>query len=272
MLDKNNGWFNLREIISGVWGISDKTGANCYLIEGNAESLLIDTGWGLGNLHELVQSLTSLPVKVVFTHGHPDHVNGAFQFSDLYISTEDEELLNTFYTKETRQGIIENFKAITPPNFREDDWINAEITDTSPVKEGYVFDLGERELMVIECPGHTPGSISLLDEKDELLFSGDSILAKPVLMNLETSLPLNTYLKSLRHVNSFLDKFSTILSGHDEKPVDTIVLSELINGVSEILEGKIVGELEKTRFGEALMCKFDNTSIMYSEDNLYNPS
>jgi glyoxylase-like metal-dependent hydrolase (beta-lactamase superfamily II) len=267
-MDENNSWFVLNEITDGIWFISDKTGVNCYLVDGETKSLLIDTGWGLGNLAELIHSITSLPIEVVFTHGHPDHVNGAYQFSDLYITPEDEKLLNTFYVKESRQGIIENFKAITPPNFSKEDWISAKITNPSPVKEGYVFDLGERKLEVIKCPGHTPGSICLLDEKDEILFTGDSILAKPVLMNLETSLPLKTYLNSIKHVNNFSDKFSTILSGHDDKPVDTIVLEELINGVSDILEGKIVGKPEKTRFGEALMCKFNNTAIMYNKDNL----
>ncbi len=267
-MDENNGWFNLKEIYDGVWSISDKTSVNTYLIEGKSESLLIDTGWGLGNLSELVHSLTSLPVKVVLTHGHPDHVNGAFQFTDLYIAHEDMKLMNTFYIKETRQKVIENFKDIAASNFSKENWINTKIPYTSPVKDGYIFDLGERELKVIKCPGHTQGSICLLDEKDELLFSGDSILARPVLMNLETSLPLSTYLNSIKHVNDYSDKFNSILSGHDENAVNTIVIDELINGVSDIIEGKIIGKLEKTRFGEALVCKFNNTAIIYHEDNL----
>lgn len=81
---KNSEWFNLNEIKDGVWFISDKTGANCYLVGGETKSLLIDTGWGLGNLNELVESITSLPLNVVFTHGHPDHVK---VHSNFLIST-----------------------------------------------------------------------------------------------------------------------------------------------------------------------------------------
>ncbi len=261
-------WFNLKKINSGVWAISDKTSANCYLVEGETNSVLIDTGWGLGNLAELVQSLTSLPVSVVFTHGHPDHVNGAFQFSDLYITPEDEKLLNIFYIKETRQQILKRFNDILPSHFSKDNWINAEITNPSLISEDYVFDLGDRELMVLECPGHTPGSICLLDKKDKILFSGDSLLSKPVLMNLETSLTLNTYLKSIKHINNYSNDFNTILSGHDENPVNTIVIEELINGVSDIINGKIEGKRQKTRFGEALVSKFDHSSINYNGDSL----
>jgi hydroxyacylglutathione hydrolase len=265
---KKDEWFNLNEIKDGIWAINDKTGVNCYLIEGETRSLLIDTGWGLGNLNELVKSLTSLPVEVVFTHGHPDHVNGAFQFSNLHITQKDEKLLRMFYIKETREQIINRFKDIIIPGFSKDKWVNAKINDPTVIRENDVFDLGDRNISVIECPGHTPGSVCLLDRKNKILFSGDSILTKPVLMNLETSLKLNTYLESLKHIDSFSEDFNIILSGHDEQPVDTIVIDELIEGVSDIINGKIKGKLEKTRFGEALHYNFTHTAINYKEDNL----
>ena len=265
---KNSEWFNLNEIKDGVWFISDKTGANCYLVEGETKSILIDTGWGLANLSDLVGSITSLPINVVFTHGHPDHVNGAFQFSDLYIKSEDVKLMEMFYIKETRKQIINRFKEILPSDFSIYDWVNAQITNPSPVSDGYIFDLGNRKLKVIECPGHTAGSICLLDIRDETLFSGDSLLAKPVLMNLETSMGLKTYLKSIKYVNTFADDFNIILSGHDDKPVDPIVIGELISGVSDIIQGKIEGKIEKTRFGDALAYKFEHTAINYNEEGL----
>ena len=265
---KNSEWFNLNEIKDGVWFIGDKTGANCYLVEGETRSLLIDTGWGLANLSELVGSITSKPVNVVFTHGHPDHVNGAFQFTDLYIKSEDEKLMEMFYIKETREQIINRFKGILSSDFPLDDWVNAQITDPSHVSDGYIFDLGNRKLRVIECPGHTAGSICLLDTMDEILFSGDSLLSKPVLMNLETSLGLKTYLKSIEYVNTFADDFNIILSGHDEKPVDPIVIEELIRGVSDIIHGKIEGKIKKTRFGNALEYKFEHTAINYNKNSL----
>ena len=265
---KNSEWFNLDEVKDGVWFISDKTGANCYLVEGETKSLLIDTGWGLANLSEQVRSITSLPVDVVFTHGHPDHVNGAFQFSDLYIKSEDEKLMEMFYDKETREQIINRFKEILASDFSIDDWVNAQITKPSHVSDGYIFDLGNRQLKVIECPGHTAGSICLLDSMDGILFSGDSLLAKPVLMNLETSMGLKTYLNSIKYVNTFADDFNMILSGHDDKPVDPIVIEELICGVSDIINGKIEGKVEKTRFGDALAYKFEHTAINYNEDCL----
>jgi hydroxyacylglutathione hydrolase len=262
-------WFNVKQVADKVWAIQDNTHVTSYLVECEEKTLLIDTGWGLGNLAELVQSITSLPVTVVFTHGHPDHVCGAFQFSDLHISSEDKNLLNGFYNRETRKNIIENrFKDQCPADFSKENWVNAKIGNVSTVQEGYVFELGGRKLKVIETPGHTPGSICLLDKENELLFSGDSIQTAPVLMHLDTSLSLSIYFDSLIHIYSFEEDYSTILPSHGETPLNKSVLEELINGVSDILEGKLVGTLEQTFFGEGLVCKFKNTSIIYDKNRL----
>lgn len=262
-------WFKVKKIADKTWVIRDKTQVACYLVEGEEKALLIDTCWGLGNLAELVQSITSLPLKVVFTHGHPDHVCGAFQFNDLYISDGDKGMLNVFYNKETRRQLIENrFRDQHSVDFSKEKWINAELGNVSTVQEGDVFELGKRNLKVIAVPGHTPGSICLLDEKNELLFAGDSIQTAPVLMHLDTSLPLSTYFDSIVHVYSFEEFYDRILPSHGETPIDKTVLDELINGVSEILEGKLSGNLEQTFFGEGLVCKFDKTSVIYDENRL----
>ncbi|MGB9979632.1 MBL fold metallo-hydrolase [Methanobacterium sp.] len=262
-------WFNVKQVADKTWAIRDKTQVACYLVEGEEKALLIDTCWGLGNLAELVQSITSLPIKVVITHGHPDHVCGAFQFNDLYISNEDKGMLNAFYDKQTRRQLLENrFRDQHPADFSNGEWINAELGNISTIKEGDMFELGKRDIKVIAVPGHTPGSICLLDEQNELLFSGDSIQTAPILMHLDVSLPLSTYFDSIVHVYSFEESYDKILPSHGETPIDKMVLDELINGVSEILEGKLVGNLEHTFFGDGLVCQFDKTSVIYNENQL----
>jgi hydroxyacylglutathione hydrolase len=57
-----------------TWIINFMNGSqNMYLLEGREKALLIDTGWGAGNLRALVEKLTSKPVIVTNTHGHLDH-------------------------------------------------------------------------------------------------------------------------------------------------------------------------------------------------------
>ncbi len=55
-------WFKVKEVAEKVWAIHDNTNVACYLVEGEEKSILIDTEWGLGNLAELIQSITSLPL------------------------------------------------------------------------------------------------------------------------------------------------------------------------------------------------------------------
>lgn len=261
--------FKAKNIAYKTWAIHDKTQVACYLVEGEEKALLIDSCWGLGNLYQLVSSVTSLPVEVVITHGHPDHVCGAFQFNDIHISKGDESQLNAFYNKQTRSQLLENrFKDEFPSDFSKEKWVNAELGNVSTIREGDVFELGKRNLKVIAIPGHTPGSVCLVDKENELLFAGDSIQTAPVLMHLDTSLPLNTYFDSLVHVCSFEEEYDRILPGHGENPIDKSILYELIDGVSEILEGNIIGKLEQTFFGEGMVCKFNETSVIYSENQL----
>ena len=269
MPKSNSEWFKVTEVANNVWAIHDKTEVASYLIIGEDKSLLIDTGWGIGNLKKLVESITSLPVRVVFTHGHPDHVCGAYQFTDLNISQDDLNLIKSFYNKEKRTQIIEyRFKNLIPRGFPKEKWINAEIGQISPIYDGDIFDLGERKLKVITTPGHTAGSICLLDEDEKLLFSGDSVQSTPILMHLDTSLSLSTFLDSLKYLSSFKENYTKILPCHGESPINTTVLDDLLNGVSDILDGKVKGSFEQTRFGEGLICKFNTATIIYDENRL----
>ncbi|MDE5865426.1 MAG: MBL fold metallo-hydrolase, partial [Lachnospiraceae bacterium] len=61
-----------------------------YLVEGDNEAALIDSGSGIGFVRPLVEKLTDKPLKVLLTHGHVDHAMGASEFppESVYISQE----------------------------------------------------------------------------------------------------------------------------------------------------------------------------------------
>jgi hydroxyacylglutathione hydrolase len=258
-----------KEIEDRIWAIYENEHVATYLIEGNKKSILIDTGWGIGGLAEMVNTISTLPLLVVCTHGHPDHTCGAFQFRDIHIAKEDKELLLSFYNKSTRKNILEKSqKPPYPAGFLPDKWIKAEMRKINTIEEGNYFDLGGRTLKVIAMPGHTAGSLCFLDEEAGLLFSGDSVMASPVLLHLDSSLPLSVYHTSLMHLSSYSSKFTKILPGHGDSPVDSYIVEELLNGVSDILKGKIKGKPAKTFLGDGLLCNFKRTGIVYKEDRL----
>src|SRR5687768_14672474 len=82
--DLNHPWFTVDRINDSVWKISDRGEDNLYLVEGSDSALLIDTGLGAINLVDFVRKITSLPLIVINTHGHPDHVGSNNQFEKVY--------------------------------------------------------------------------------------------------------------------------------------------------------------------------------------------
>ena len=142
--------------------------SNIYLIMGN-KTVLVDTGTGFqvkDTIASLKKSLKGKPLDiVVITHRHYDHVGGlgaiVEEFKPLvYAGVEDAVPLREGDSEST-MGTAFGGK-ISP-------------MDVNDLKDGDVIDIGEHKLRVIDTPGHTSGSISLLDSVTGALFTGDVI-------------------------------------------------------------------------------------------------
>ena len=81
--------FRSEKVTEHIIRIEDGTDVCEYLITGEERALLIDTGYGIGDLRGYVESLSPLPLSVYITHGHVDHASGAGQFSDLHMDSAD---------------------------------------------------------------------------------------------------------------------------------------------------------------------------------------
>ena len=79
---------------AGIWHLCFNVDQGCctawmHLVEGEEKALLIDTGYGIGNLKGLVQKLTDKPLLVANTHFHGDHSAGNGQFEEVYCHEYD---------------------------------------------------------------------------------------------------------------------------------------------------------------------------------------
>ncbi len=230
--------FTTQTVTDGVWYIKDERGGVMYLVAGTERALLIDAGFGVDGLAAHVATLTDLPVSVVNTHYHMDHTGGNKDFSEAYIHTEDAPLV-----QESPVKLI-------------------------PIYDGYTFDLGGRALRVIAVPGHTPGSICLLDKTARMLFTGDSPPHGAVMLHLPASLTVQAFFTSMRRLRTFAGEFDTIAPAHGEPhPVGTRI-DDLIACAARVLDGDLVGKPETTRFGECLRAEYGSASLMYLPDRL----
>jgi enterochelin esterase family protein len=137
-----------------------------------------------------------------------------------------------------------------------------------PIYDGYRFDLGGRSLQAIGVPGHSPGSICLLDRESRILFTGDSPRFGPVWLHLESSLTVHTFARSLAWLRTFADEFDTIAPAHDPPGPVGSLLDDLLACAQGILSGDLEGEPEESRFGKALCARLGKGAIMYRADRI----
>src|SRR5512143_3650559 len=105
--DAPEGWLKATRVAERVWRIDDHGADNMYLVEGKSRALLVDTGLGVARLADFVRTLTTLPVTVVNTPGHPDHAGGNDQFRSVYAPPLELDAIRAVGTRESRRQMLE---------------------------------------------------------------------------------------------------------------------------------------------------------------------
>lgn len=83
----SDSWFEVYKVAAGVFAIYEPHQSEetiSYLIAGSKQALLLDSGMGVGDLRRTTSELTRLPVVVVNSHTHNDHVGDNWQFDKVY--------------------------------------------------------------------------------------------------------------------------------------------------------------------------------------------
>ncbi len=213
---------------------------NTYLIQGDNEYLLIDTGWNTeealdslkGQLAEIGISFENI-AQIIVTHIHPDHYGLAGRLKQLsqaklalhYLEKDIIELryINIdHHLPQLQQWLHRN--GVPSDDFPETRALLLGIVRlVSPIspditlRGGETISTGSFSFQVIWTPGHSPGHICLYEPTNKILFSGDHVLptiTPHIALNPEyTSNPLDDYLNSLNMVKQ-LD-VNLILPGHE---------------------------------------------------------
>lgn len=198
------------EVADGVRMIRDSDNDKMFLIRGTSGFALIDTGMGRGDLRAYVERYTEgLPLVLILTHSHGDHIAQASQFigqSSVHVGAGDRPAVAEFLE---RQGV-------------SDEVIDSRL---QAVEDGARIDLGDRQLEITLVPGHTPGSLMVLDPATGNLFTGDTIgnnspLPPDVMWMQWAQEPLNVYLGNVRAARRrFGDRVQRIFTGHNDRPL-----------------------------------------------------
>ncbi len=236
-----NRFFEALKIRDNIWQILGQGGELCYLIEGNAQAVLIDGLEGAGSLKAFVRELTDLPVTLVLTHGHLDHCGAAFEYGECCMHPDDIALMYSerHGSAASRLGFAQMKSPLCThqtPSLKITDVIPEAPVKTYPLYDGDVIDAGGIELEVIGVPGHTFGTLVFLDRKDRILFSGDACNIN-TLLGMTGCTSIEQYLESLRHLKSFENEYDVMYGGHGRNTVDRSIVDDAIAMCERILAG-----------------------------------
>lgn len=231
-------FFKANKIYDDVTLITGLGGEQCYLIEGSEKALLIDGLSGVGSLKAFVRELTDLPVTLVNTHGHVDHIGADFEYGEVYIDPADIALMYDHSDREMRLGFAKSgamFRPL-PVELRLDDVTVPCPVKTLPLKDGDIFDLGGVQLETISVPGHTKGTVVFLDRAKGVVYSGDACNRNTLLFGGEST-SIEQYKESLLHFQSFQDSFDLLWGGHGGSAEKKTIIQEAIDLCDEIMAG-----------------------------------
>lgn len=202
-------WLCLNCIESGAVKCVDlgRAGANCYAVESNTELLLVDPGDCGGSLCQWLTEGSFSKISIFLTHGHYDHIGAvpaiceAFPSVRIYASRREEVLL---VNPALNLSVQANKPISLAPLKDRIDW----------VEEGSHINCGSIDMEVLECPGHTPGGLVLINRAERWLFSGDSLFHQSI---GRTDFPRSdeeTLMTSIKEKLMTLDREFIVLPGH----------------------------------------------------------
>ena len=256
MQHKLDNWFTLEKIDEDTYVISEykhREETHCYLLIGKEKALLIDTGLGVANIKEVVNGITELPVMVVTTHVHWDHIGGHKYFDNITVHENEKEWL------------MENFPLpleIVKRNLLDE---NGEFPECFDVEKYEVFhgtpqlimcdndeiDLGERVIKVVHTPGHSPGHCCFYEEQRLYLYSGDLVYKGCLDMFYPSTNPCE-FAKSIKKVTGL--SVGKILPGHHDLDVPVQMIFKIDEAFS------ILDKSGKLKQGEGIF-EFEDFQI-----------
>ncbi|WP_346698338.1 MBL fold metallo-hydrolase [Catenibacillus scindens] len=268
--------FQVCEIAKDTYAINEAGMAAMFLVVGEKRALLIDTGVGMTDLRSLIVQLTDRPYDVVLTHGHMDHVGGAAQFDQVYIHPADGAALSPVdygavadYVEKMIQFGATDVYDCSPQDIKR----LTKMPEVKYLRDGMIFNLGGRILKVIETPGHTAGSCSLIDVRERILFSGDACNVNLLCM-WES---IETLLSGLRAIKAHEHEFDRNFNGHIGYAgmpmmisMPDSVLSDAIHICESILEGSAYIERGDAMGRPASVVTYGNVRICFDKDRLRN--
>jgi len=255
-------WFTVQQIDDQTYAISEYghwEKVHSFLLLGNESAVLIDTGLGIDNIKRVTDQLTTLPIEVITTHVHTDHIGSHGEFERIFVHQGDAEWLingiKGLSIEQIRKDIRRDISIPTPEAFNPDTYLPFQGKPTALLNDGDWFDLGNRTLMIYHTPGHSPGHISIFDETNGYLFTGDLLYDEtPIYAFYPSTCPVDL-VNSLERI-AHIPNVKMIYGSHNTLGLSPEILEEVKNAVRYMRENGLV------KFGTGII-QFTGFSIQF---------
>lgn len=237
--------YRFRENVYGILTDSaDGMGAPwMFLIDGPRKAMLIDTGFGIGDLKGLVRELVGeKPLVVVNTHAHFDHCYGNCQFEQVYChayeapyleAKQDPHIWDYLFDEEGRNRWCE---------FDRKDMVPFRRYEIVGCPDGHCFDLGEGyEIELIHLGGHSAGHGAYLDKRNRILFCGDDFISMRVgLSGPKPGMPygdqatVEALCRNVEKLSRRVGEFDSLFPGHFILDIDSSVVFSMLEVLKRV--------------------------------------
>ena len=242
-VDQPDPWFEVYKLTDTIYAIYEDGQFEeviSYLVLGEEKAALIDTGNGIGDIKKLVEGLTSLPIMVVNTHTHGDHIGGNHQFSEVLAFESDfsKDRADNGQTREQMGHYLDGdmvWKSF-PDYFDAETWRIHPFKVTRWLKDGDKIDLGGRVLEVVYTPGHSPDSICLVDKDNKLFWTGDSFYPAPIYIYAPTT-SLDQFIASFAKMVELMPLYDWVMPSHNEPKIENHLIKECYEAAKSIKSG-----------------------------------
>ena len=231
-----DNWFTVEEIDKQTFAISEYRHweeTHCYLLCGQEKSILIDTGLGVSDIKSLVDRLTTLPVEVITTHVHWDHIGGHGCFDDIAIHEAERSWLSVKFPlplQEVRKQMTK-IPCVDPEGFDIGTYRVFQGEPQRILRDGDVLDLGGSTVEVLHTPGHSPGHCCFYEPEREYLYTGD-LIYRGCLYAFYPSTDPGLFYESVRKIRDY--KVSKVLPGHHQPDIPVSLIGRIEAGFAQI--------------------------------------
>jgi len=231
-------WFRITQPSPGVFAILEplqRERVLSYLILGNERALLIDTGTGAGSMQAAVGTLTGLPVLLVNSHTHWDHVGSNHEFTEIAVHRAEAHELAYQYSRAeiARYFAADQLLGPMPPGRTVENITIGPSVPTQLLQGGETFDLGGRTVQALHTPGHSPGLLSFLDDGNGVLLTTDTAYPGPLYAYSDET-DLDVYIASLDTLARLAPYLSSVHPSHYDDVMDAGLLPKMRDALIDV--------------------------------------